>query len=74
MAFNSKASRSNSSVCTDSASAIFTKTERDSFVFADGIIVHIVQGGLQGVTKGTTYVHKYIAETNQKIAYKVVVE
>ena len=46
----------------------------DSFVFADGIIVHIVQGGLQGVTKGTTYVQKYIAETNQKIAYKVVVE
>ena len=46
----------------------------DSFVFADGIYVRIVQGGLQGVTKGTTYVHKYIAETNQKIAYKVVVE
>ena len=46
----------------------------DSFVFADGIYVRIVQGGLQGVTKGTTYVQKYIAETNQKIAYKVVVE
>lgn len=46
----------------------------DSFVFADGIYARIVQGGLQGVTKGTTYVQKYIAETNQKIAYKVVVE
>ncbi|MBR0036295.1 MAG: hypothetical protein IJP70_01500 [Bacteroidales bacterium] len=44
-----------------------------SFVFVDGVIACIVDGGLQGVAKGTTYVLKHIDETDCIMAYKVVV-
>lgn len=46
----------------------------DNFVFADGVVARIVEGKLQGVTKGTTYVQKRIAETDCIVAYKVLVE
>ena len=46
----------------------------DNFVFADGVIARITEEGLQGATVGTTYVQKYIAESDCIIAYKVVVE
>ncbi len=46
----------------------------DSFVFADGVAAHIVEGGLQGVTKGSTYVQMHIAETDCIVAYKVLIE
>ena len=46
----------------------------DSFVFADGVVARIADGGLQGIAKGTTYVQKRIAETDCIVAYKVVVE
>ena len=46
----------------------------DSFVFADGVVVRIVEGGLQGVAKGTTYVQKHIAKTDSIVAYKVLIE
>ena len=45
-----------------------------NFVFADGVVARIVEGKLQGVAKGTTYVQKHIAETNCIVAYKVIVE
>ena len=46
----------------------------DSFVFADGVAARIVEGGLQGVTKGSTYVQMHIAETDCIVAYKVLIE
>ena len=46
----------------------------DSYVFADGVVACIADGGLQGVAKGTTYVQKHIAETKCIVAYKVIVE
>lgn len=46
----------------------------DGFVFADGVVARIVDGELQGITKGTTYVQKHIAETKCIVAYKVIVE
>lgn len=46
----------------------------DSFVFADGIIANIVNGRLQAVSVGTTYILKYYAETKLIMAYKVIVE
>ena len=47
----------------------------DSFIFADGVTVRIADDGiLEGVLPGTTYVKKYIAETNSIFAYKVLVE
>lgn len=46
----------------------------DYFVFANGVTVRIVEGKLKGMTKGTTYIQKYIAETGSIVAYKVVVE
>lgn len=46
----------------------------DSFVFADGVVARIAEGKLQGVTKGTTYVQKRIAETDCIVAYKVLIE
>ena len=46
----------------------------DRFVFADGVIVSIIDGKLQGVSRGTTYVQKYVAETNCIVGYKVEVE
>lgn len=49
-------------------------TNGDYFVFADGVIVRIIEEGLQGVAMGTTYVQKYNAESDCIIAYKVVVE
>ena len=36
----------------------------DSFVFADGVVVSITDGKLQGVSRGTTYIQKYVADTN----------
>lgn len=45
----------------------------DSFVFADGVTACIVEGKLKGMTKGTTYVQKHIAETDCIVAYKLVV-
>ena len=32
----------------------------DRFVFADGVVVSIIDGKLQGVSQGTTYVQKYV--------------
>ena len=47
----------------------------DSFIFADGVTAKIaVDGALEGVLPGTTYVEKYISETNSIFAYKVIVE
>ncbi len=47
----------------------------DSFIFADGVTVKIADdGALEGVLPGTTYVEKYISETNSVFAYKVIVE
>ena len=46
----------------------------DSFVFADGVAARIVEGGLQGVTKGSTYVQMHIAETDCIVAFKVLIE
>ena len=46
----------------------------DSFVFADGVAARIVEGGLQGVIKGSTYVQMHIAETDCIVAYKVLIE
>ena len=46
----------------------------DSFVFADGVVARIVEGKLQGVAKGTTYLQKRIAETDCIVAYKVLIE
>ena len=46
----------------------------DNFVFADGIVASIADGGLQGIAKGTTYVQKRIAGTDCIVAYKVIVE
>ena len=43
----------------------------DSFVFADGVVARIADGGLQGLTKGTTYVQKHLAQTDGIVAYKV---
>ena len=48
--------------------------EGDSFIFADGIVADIVNGKIQGLASGTTYIQKYIARTNTIVAYKVVVE
>lgn len=46
----------------------------DSFVFADGVVARIVEGGLQGVIKGSAYVQIHIAETDCIVAYKVLIE
>ena len=46
----------------------------DSFVFADGVVARIVEGGLQGVIKGSAYVQMHIAETDCIVAYKVLIE
>ena len=46
----------------------------DNFVFADGVVARIADGGLQGIAKGTTYVQKRIAETDCIVAYKVLIE
>ena len=46
----------------------------DRFVFADGVIVSITDGKLQGISRGTTYVQKYVADTNGIVGYKVEVE
>ena len=46
----------------------------DRFVFADGVIVSITDGKLQGVSRGTTYIQKYVADTNGIVGYKVEVE
>lgn len=46
----------------------------DSFVFADGVVARIVEGGLQGVIKGSTYVQMHIAETDCIVAYKALIE
>lgn len=48
--------------------------ERDSFVFADGVMVGIVDGKLYGMVTGTTYIQKYIASENRIVSYRVVVE
>lgn len=46
----------------------------DSFLFADGVIASIFNGGLRGEIKGTTYVLKSIEKTSKTVAYKVIVE
>ena len=46
----------------------------DSFVFADGVVVSITDGKLQGGSRGTTYIQKYVTDTNCIVAYKVEVE
>lgn len=46
----------------------------DYFVFADGILASIIDGKLHGLTKGTTYIQKYIASIKSIISYKVIVE
>lgn len=46
----------------------------DSFVFADGVVARIADGGLQGVAKGKTYVQKQIAELDCIVAYEVLIE
>lgn len=46
----------------------------DSFVFADGVTICIVDGKLKGLKKGTTYVQKHITQTDRIVAYKLVVE
>lgn len=46
----------------------------DKYIFADGVFARIENGNLQGITKGTTYVEKYLAVMDCIVAYKVVVE
>ena len=46
----------------------------DRFVFADGVVVSITDEKLQGVSRGTSYIQKYVADTNGIVAYKVEVE
>lgn len=46
----------------------------DSFVFADSVLARVVEGKLQAVAKGTTYVEKLLAVTGSIVAYKVVTE
>ena len=46
----------------------------DSFVFADGVVTKISDSKLLGLTKGMTYIQKYIAATESILAYKVIVE
>ena len=48
--------------------------EGESFVFADGVIVDIVDNKLIGKNSETTYIQKYKAETNQIVSVKVIVE
>lgn len=43
-------------------------------VFADGVTVCIVDGKLQGVSEGMTYILKYHAALELVMAYKVIVE
>ena len=46
----------------------------DDFVFADGVVVSIIDGKLQGISRSTTYTQKYVADTNGIVGYKVEVE
>lgn len=46
----------------------------DSFIFSDGVIVGTEKNKLYGISKGTTYILKEIAETNMIYAYKVIIE
>ena len=46
----------------------------NSFVFADGVIANIIDGKLKGTALGTTYIQKYVAESNLILAYKVIVD
>ncbi len=46
----------------------------DRFVFADGVTASIANNTLQGLSKGTTYIEKYIAAKNAIVSYKVIVE
>ena len=45
----------------------------DNFVFADGVVVRIINGKLQGVSEGKTYILKYNAEKMLILSYKVIV-
>ena len=51
-----------------------TCSDGDAFVFADGVRARIADGALFGVARGTTYVQKFIAQSNIIVSYKVVVE
>ena len=51
-----------------------TCSDGDAFVFADGVRARIADGALFGVARGTTYVQKFIAQSNTIVSYKVVVE
>lgn len=46
----------------------------DTFVFADGAQVSVIDNKLYGVASGTTYIQKYVAATQTILAYKVIVE
>lgn len=48
--------------------------DKDRFIFADGVTAAIVNNALQGLSKGTTYIEKYVATKDAIVAYKVVVE
>ena len=51
-----------------------TCQEGDTFVFADGAQVSVIDNKLYGVASGTTYIQKYVAATQTILAYKVIVE
>ena len=48
--------------------------DSDRLVVADGVVASIIDGKMQGVSRGTTYVQKYVADTNGIVVYKVEVE
>ena len=52
-----------------------TCEDGDSFVFADGVTVSILNNNkLVGLSAGVTYIQKYIASINSISSYKVIVE
>ena len=52
---------------------LYACKDGDYYVFTDGIKVSESNGILKGISKGTTYVLKYKAESGLILAYKVVV-
>jgi len=51
-----------------------TCADGEAFVFADGVVVSVVDGTLKGMMPGTTYILKRVMPANTIQAYKVIVE
>lgn len=49
-------------------------TDGDAFVFADGVVAQVADGGITALASGTTYVQKLLSTTNRIVAYQLVVE